>query len=63
MKISEEKKTELYAAIHEPIMQLRIKVQVQSRSIPVHKIDDSLYKLNGEIWKEVIKVLNINDGQ
>lgn len=59
MKISEKKKTELYKAIHEPIMQLRIR---QNAGFSIEQMDEKLYALNNEIWKEVIKTLNIDDG-
>ena len=62
MNISEKKKTELYAAIHEPIMQRRITVK-QSVDVLGDKnsdlIDTMLYRLNQDIWDEVKNTLNI----
>lgn len=65
MKISEKKKTDLYAAIHEPIMNARIATKHSVNVLGEKNADDIdhlLYRLNNEIWKEVIKTLNINDG-
>ena len=56
MRMSEEKQTELYAAIHEPIMKMRIKYL---REFKNNELDDQLFKLNNDIWSEVHLVLNL----
>jgi len=62
MKISEKKKTELYEAIHQPIMRRRLSVQQIENTIGK---DNSLYfdnlmvQLQAVIWTEVKRVLSI----
>jgi hypothetical protein len=60
MKLSEKKRTELYKAISEPIFQTRIGI---SRMGPgdkkLEQVDEKLFKLEQEIWKEVTKALGI----
>lgn len=63
MNLSEKKRSALYEAISEPIMQKRIAV-AQSEAVLGKKnardIDDLLYKLERDIWAEVRKALNIS---
>lgn len=63
MNISEKKRTELYTAISEPIMRKRIAV-AQSEYVLGNKnakdIDDILYHLERDIWKEVRLALKIS---
>lgn len=64
MRISDKKKTALYAAIHEPIMKKRITI-AQSDNVLGEKnakdIDAILYKLNQDIWSQVKITLGISD--
>ena len=64
MKLSENNKTRLYAAISEPIMEQRI-VVAQGNSRFAHpsisEIDDMLFRLESKIWREVKGVLNLKD--
>ena len=63
MELSEKRRTALYAAISEPIMNKRIAV-AQSDNILGKKnskdIDELLYKLERDIWREVRLALNIS---
>jgi hypothetical protein len=60
MKISQKKKTELYKAFSEPIMQVRIQVaQMGPGDEKLMKIDEKLFKLEQEIWSEITKTLGI----
>ncbi len=58
MKMSDKKKAELYTAISEPVMDLRISIQ-RHGSPQSEVIDGNLFKLQNEIWGKVHKVLNI----
>ena len=64
MNISEKKKSELYGAVHDPIMDYRITIQ-QSKDILGDKnskdIDEALFRLNMKAWKNICTVLGIND--
>ncbi len=64
MNISEKKKSELYAAVHEPIMDYRITIQ-HSKNILGDKnskdIDEALFRVNMKAWKNVCSVLGIDD--
>ena len=60
MNISEKKRSELYTAIHEPIMQKRIAAKKIYQIQYNNKLDDMLYELEREIWIEVRKALNIS---
>lgn len=61
MRISEKKKTELYAAIYDPIMDSRIKVLRNDASLRPRDADDLLHKLTNEIWDSVKAKLEIDD--
>lgn len=56
MKISEKKSQELYSAIHEPIMKMRVLLEMGR-----NPTDEELYDLNAAIWFEVKLALNIKD--
>jgi len=58
MKISEERKSKLYDAISEPIMQLRIDLQ-RYGSLNSELLDSKLFKVEADIWREVHKILNL----
>jgi hypothetical protein len=64
MNISEKKKTELYAVIHEQVMKRRVTV-LQSKDMlgkrNAENIDVMLHRLNQDIWSELRKALNFND--
>jgi len=57
MKISEKRKSELYKAISDPIIGLRIKHCIDGST---EDLDKDLFELEKIIWKDVIKTLNIN---
>jgi len=61
MRLSEDKRTELYDAIIEPIIQKRIEVKRNSAPVVLTQetVDQTLYELQDQIWKEVCNVLNI----
>ena len=58
MKMSECKQTELYAAITEPITDLRIEFLRNGIQRP-NSLDSNLYDLNKDIWARVHKALNL----
>ena len=58
MKISRKKRTELYAAIHEPIIRARIDIEARHPNLAT---DEKLFRLTDEIWIEVRKALSISD--
>ncbi len=65
MQMSKKRKTQLYNAISDPIMRVRIIVQGQERYYGVLQrktVDGLLCKLEREIWHEVKKALDLNDG-
>jgi len=55
MKISEKRFTELYRAISNPIMELRVKHKMGD----VTDIDEELFVLENRIYKEVKEALNL----
>ena len=58
MNISNDKKSELYRAIYQPIMRLRIHIELTEP--PLRQVDEKLFFMETEIWKEVCKVLRID---
>ena len=61
MRLSEKKRSALYEAINEPVMQKRIAAQKLPISYDDRQlVDELLYKLEREIWAEVRKALNIS---
>ena len=59
MKISEERKRNLYSAISGNIMDLRIMVERAKRANTEIPINQLLFDLEIDIWKEVVDVLGI----
>ena len=63
MRISEKKGSSIYKAISEPITKKRITV-IQSEDVNgktnAKDVDELLYKLELEIWREVRNVLGIS---
>jgi hypothetical protein len=59
MKVSEYKKSEAYAAISDPIMDLRISTKRCDRNLDPMELDGELFKLEIEIWKRLKSALNI----
>ena len=58
MRISEKKKSDLYSAIREPIISLRISSKY-SGGISEALLDEKLFKLEQQIWKEVKAALGV----
>ena len=58
MKISEKRQQDLFNAVHEPTMDLRIKCQ--RLNLPPD-VDGLLYQLVFDIWNKQKEVLNIED--
>jgi hypothetical protein len=56
VRISETKASEVYAAISDPITDLRIK---QNRGMTIEEMDERLFNLQSEIWRKVHKALNL----
>jgi len=61
MNISEIKKSDLYKAISDPIMDERIAMQRRDDSKKSEVIDYKLFLLEIKIWEKVTRVLNISD--
>ena len=59
MRMSEQKQSELYEAIHEPIMQLRLDLASKKQSVDPDYLDARLFKMNQLIWNEVKLALSI----
>lgn len=59
MKISEERKSNLHSAISGNIMDLRIMVERAKSANTEIPIDQLLFDLETDIWKEVVDVLGI----
>jgi hypothetical protein len=60
MQLSDKKRMELYKALSEPIMQVRIQVaRMGPGDEKLIEIDDKLFRLEQEIWSSVTKVLGI----
>ena len=60
MRMSEKKRSELYNAVRENIMVLRIEIP-NMNMLTDEKIDDKLRKLEIDIWKDIKKTLNLQD--
>lgn len=60
MKLSDKKKSELYAAIAEPIMDERLMLQKYG-SPGSEQLDERLFKMQNDIWRRVHKALNLDD--
>ena len=60
-KLSERMKTKLYASISDPVMDLRLQIK-RSEPISKDKMDDFLFALEQQIWKEVKATLNLARG-
>jgi len=63
MKISENRKQELYNAIQGSIMELRIEIKMavsSGKSISAEGLDELLYGLTETIWYQQKQILNIS---
>lgn len=58
MKLSEKRQRELYDAIHEPTMDLRLKF-TKSHPPTTEQLDSLLFALEGQIWRRVRAALNL----
>jgi len=58
MKISKARRAELYAAITVPITDMRIQLLRLSSN---NSLDDKLFMLEKQIWKNVKETLNLED--
>ena len=58
MRLSQERKTELYNAISDPIMDDRVKIRMYG-SPPSEMLDSIYFNLEREIWRRVCKALDI----
>jgi hypothetical protein len=56
MRISEDRKSLLYGAIHDSTMDMRCKV---AKDKDIREVDNMLFKLNEEIWRKISLVLKI----
>lgn len=58
MRISKQRKTDLFKSIHDPITDLRIQLLRSSNGTI---LDDKIRGLNFEIWGNIKKVLNFKE--
>ena len=61
MKLSGEKKNNLYSAIAGKIMDVRVELRTDSRLEDKEKLDARLFKLEQQIWSQVKTVLKLED--
>jgi len=64
MLISEKRKTDLYNAISEPIMNNRIAISMSNSVLGkknIKDIEEMLYRLERQVWKKVCSALDIKD--
>ena len=60
MRMRDSKQAKLYSAISDPIMKRRIGIhKLNRKSVGANSVDDMLFALEREIWKEIKKALNI----
>ena len=60
MKLSDKKKTELYAACAAQIMDLRVELKMNPHLSEEKVMDERLFKLEKDIWADVKKALNFD---
>ncbi len=60
MKLSEKRSSELYSAIREPIMDLRISVKSSGETSSEY-LDEKLFTLEQQIWRKVKKSMDLKD--
>ncbi len=56
MKLSDKKQGDLYNAIADPIIDLRVESQ---RGLSIENMDSRLFNMQQEIWRRVHKALNL----
>ena len=63
MNVSSKKQTQLYDAIYQPILDLRVLNGLDSKQEKLLKqqIDKQLFDLNKIIWENVKEILDIED--
>ncbi len=59
MRISEKRKQALYDAIHDAIMDLRVRQRQDSSMNDLEERDRALYEAVNDIWEEQKEILNI----
>jgi len=66
MRLSEKREMDLYSAIADTLVDLRIKLKTSDsriRMIKSDELDKELFDLDMRIWKKVKKALNLTGGQ
>lgn len=58
MKMSETRRSELYRAISDPIMELRL-TYYRKRRVNADELDKELFELEQKVWRKVHDVLNL----
>lgn len=59
MRLSEKKRNALYAAISDPVMDLRLAVQKYGAPSGEH-LDARLFKMQSDIWRQIHEVLGLD---
>jgi len=61
MKMSEKKRLEVYSAISDSIMELRIKIKLNKENSAIKQlsIDSDLFNLELKIWSKVKRALHL----
>jgi hypothetical protein len=59
MKLSEKKKSELFSAIYDPLLEERIALK-KVEDVNHNYVDDMLFLLPDKIWRRVNEALNLD---
>lgn len=59
MKISEKRENALYAAIYDPITDLRVEIGLRPLELTPSMIDSKLHALESIIWRKVEEALKL----
>ncbi len=61
MRMSETKRQEMYGAIHDPVMILRVEIQkaAKHKQVSVEGLDDLLFGLVDTIWNNQKDILGL----
>lgn len=61
MRLSSKRQTELYTAISEQVMDVRIQLQNNPEMREQEKLDSELFYMTNRIWADVKTALNIKE--
>ncbi len=61
MRLSDKRRSALYAAISDPIMDVRVEIQGNKWDTPQYEIDGALFRATLDIHKRIIEALNLEE--